>query len=184
MAFCCSSLLCSFMVMSSWVTWPIKNTQNPEAAATRPRFLVCTGSAIFPKCRVPARRENRICSHFCTGDATSSYFVAKNSVPWISMDFLKISYRLCEGSYTCDLHRALAMTQFSKKTTWSARIQSENCKSNYCTAIQTVFLSESLLYSAFKRVRPQNKRTEARGKGGWWVEKKRNPGNEGRGQQG
>lgn len=171
--------------MSSWVTWPIKKMLRILKPQLQERvFWFAQATRFFQNAASPARRENRTCSHSCTGDATSSYFVAKNSVPWISMDFLKISYRLCEGSYTCDFHRALAMTQFSKKTTWSARIQSENCKSNYCTAIQTVFLSDSLLYSAFEPVRPQNKRTEARGEGGWWVEKKRDPGNEGRGQHG
>ena len=38
MTFCCSSLLCSFMVMSNWVTWPKKGREDKEQMKTKGAF--------------------------------------------------------------------------------------------------------------------------------------------------
>ena len=53
------------------------------------RFFACDGDAIFWKIVAsPARRENRMCSHPRTGDATDEKIAGKNREKFNELNFL------------------------------------------------------------------------------------------------
>ena len=52
------------------------------------RFFACDGDAIFLKIVAsPARGENRMCSHPCTGDATDEKIAEKNREKFNELNF-------------------------------------------------------------------------------------------------
>lgn len=75
----------------------------------------------FENVAFPVSSENQTCSYSCTGCATCPYFVAKNSIHWVSQDFL-----LYEWLHMAFFHM-LMMQLFSKKMNclWKQRIACE-----------------------------------------------------------